>query len=304
MKITQQGKAFFVGNTPFAKQPMDVKERIAMKKQLYQKEAMHIVSSAHKAEKKIDRSIEERQEHVQNLQAENDEAHGLLQDLRQRMRDAKEAYNVEDDSQEQKDLELLQKQYDIEKHGTMQLLTPEEQERLENMGELTEYQKLSMELYKQADHWKTKIAKNQEDMALEGRSIRSVKVDRLRSHAIIDAEKAKEEILAAAAKEAAGMLIDDAKDQIDEKAEEIQDAANDRKEEEEEEEARIEAAKEDRTREEALTESIREKIDDLTEQVLDSDETVQNMDDEIKKLMMEEKLLAEDLKGLTMDVAL
>ena len=38
MKVTQQNKAFFFGNTPFGNKEMDMKERIAMKKQLHQKE--------------------------------------------------------------------------------------------------------------------------------------------------------------------------------------------------------------------------------------------------------------------------
>ena len=180
-------------------------------------------------------------------------------------------------------------------------LTDEEKKRLKEMGEMTEYQKQSMELYAQADHWKTLISDNQEEMALGGRSVRQIKVDRLRSHALIDAQKARDEIMEAASKEAMGLLVEDAKQNIEEKAEEIQEAAEKREEKEEEKEERIEAAKEDREAAEEATEAIKENIKELTENVVEGEDLVREIDVEIKKILEEEKLLLEDLKGLNVN---
>lgn len=61
--------------------------------------------------------------------------------------------------------------------------------------------------------------------------IRNVKVERLKSQVMAEAQRAKEEIMDAASQEAIGMLVDDAKQQINDKAEEVQEAAKERQEE-------------------------------------------------------------------------
>ena len=53
MKTLQMNKALFMGNTLFGKQEMDIKERVAMKKQQRQKEAMKVVMSTHKMELRL-----------------------------------------------------------------------------------------------------------------------------------------------------------------------------------------------------------------------------------------------------------
>lgn len=78
---------------------------------------MHVVTSARNGEKKIDDNIEDIREQVRGYLKDNEEAGHFLKDIRSQMAEAKEYYQVEDDSQEQKDLELLQKQYDMMKHG-------------------------------------------------------------------------------------------------------------------------------------------------------------------------------------------
>ncbi len=301
MKI-QQNKSFFMGNTPFQKQEMTVQDRIAQKKQLYQKKAMRMVTTANKAEKAVDTNIEDIKGKIKRLQADNEEANAFLNDYKQQMAQTKEYYNVADDSQEQKDLELLQKAYDIQAHGSTELLTEEEQERLDNMGELTEYQQISMDLYKAADYWKTQLETNNQIISGEAGAIRSIQLERLKTHGMVDAEKAKESILAAASKEIEGMLIDDAREKLDEKAEEVKEAADKREEKKEEEEARIEAAKEDKKEKEELIEDIRENVTELTEQAVDSSEIMEDVNDQIKKIMQEQKLLEEDLKGLSVNV--
>ena len=302
MKISQQNKTFFMGNTPFGNQGMDVKDRIAMKKQLYQKEAMKIVSAANKSEKTIDGSLEERRGRIQELAAKNEEANANYVNARNQMLKAKEDYEIGDNDQEQKDLELLQKKYESEKPGSKVVLTEEEEKRLEAMGEPTEYQKYAMDFYKQADVWKTEMEENQKQINGESAVIRSIKIERLKQHGMVDAMEAKEKMMEAASKEAVAMMVEDAKKTVDDKAEEVKEEAEERTEKKEEQEERIEAAKENRAEAEAATEAVRENISDLTEQMTDSEEIMQDIDEEIKKVMQEEKLLEEDIKGLAMNV--
>lgn len=298
----QKNKAVFMGNLPFGKQD-DIRETVMQKKQMRQKEAMHVVTSTYRTEKKLEQeSSGKLKDHISRLDEENKEYHALVKDFKNQMKQAQEDYGVGDDSEEQKDLELRKKLYDMQQHPEKGIdLTDEEKERFSNLGEMTEYQNYAMDLYKQQDFWQTKIDDNQRVMKGETQALRQIKIDRLKTHAMEDAEKTKEEMLEAASKEIIGMLKEDAKEKIDEKAEEIKEEAEKKEEKKEEQEERIEAAQENKSQAEAVSENIRENIADMTKQATDSDEILSDMDEEIKKLMEEEKLLMEDLKGMAVD---
>lgn len=49
-------------------------------------------------------------------------------------------------------------------------------------------------------------------------------------------------------------------------------------------------------------EAIRENAQNLTQQAVDSEDVMRDVDNEMKKLMQQQKLLEEDLKGLSLDV--
>lgn len=302
MKISEQNKSWFVGNGLFGNREMTITDRIAQRKQIYEKQAMHLVTTADAGERRIDENIEKSRERIRTLIEETGEANHALKNIEQKMAEAKEAYQVEDDSQEQKDLELMQKCYDIQKHGSSAgKLTEEEKQRLADMGEPTEYQKYAMELYEQADVWKTKRESNQNKVAGEKSALRSIEISRLESQAMPDAQNVKEELMKTASKEAVGMLLQDTKEQIDEKAEKVKEEAEEKREEQEKQEERVEAVKENRTKTEVVVENNRENIEKITEQVLDSDDISQEINTEVKKILEEQKLLEEDLKGLTLD---
>lgn len=273
MKISNQNKAVFMGASLWGKQEMDVKEKIAMKNQLYHKEAMHIVAFARKGDKRIDESVEKIRERVRILQEENEEANGFLTDIKAKMAQVKVDYNVADDSIEQQDLELMQKAYEAKKPTSGIELTDEEKERLYRMGEPTEYQKLSMELYEQADYWKEGMAKNRLEMSANTSVIRDVKRERLKSQAMVNAEKTKEELLEVASKEAISVLTEDVQEKMEEKAEEVKEAAEKKQEKKE-------------------------------EQAVKNEDIKKDINAEIKKILEEEKLLEEDLKGLAVDTTL
>lgn len=296
MKVIQQNKAVFFGNTFLGNAGGDRKEQIARKKELHKKEAMNVVTTAFRTEKKMEEEGEGKlNEHIQMLQKENEGYNSFVNDLKSQMKQLQEDYGVADDSQEQKDLEILKKLYD------QSSLTKEETERLSEMGEQTEYQKQSLELYAQADDFKTKMADNQKQISGDTKAIRSIKISKLKSKAMIEAQQAKDKMMEAASKEAVSMMIQDAQQTIDEKAEEIKEEAEKREEKNKEQEERIEAAKESKTEAEAAAENVREHIDEMTKQILDSDDITRDMDEDIKKIMEEEKLLLEDLKGITLD---
>ncbi len=299
MKIMPQNKAVYLGDFSGNNQNMSIKDQIARKKQLHQKEAMHTVSTVHKSEMKLDGNVEKIRENIRQLQDKIKSHQAYLQENRQKMAQAKEDYDVADDSQEQADLELLMKAYDIEKHGSSAgKLTEEEEKRLENMGEQTEYQKLAMEAYVNVDFYKTEIERNNLERYASAFVVRMIDLERLKSHGMVDAEKSAEELMAAASDGAISMLLDDAKETLDTKAEETKESAEKQNEKEEELEKRIEAARENRAEAEAAAENAKENAASLTEQALTSDNMMQDIEGEVKKIIEEQKLLEEEIKGI------
>ena len=87
MNIVQQNKSVFMGNSFFGRQDMDIKERIAMKKQLHQKEALHVVGVTNKSEKKLDAKVEEMRNNIRKLQDENRSANAFYQEYQQKKED-------------------------------------------------------------------------------------------------------------------------------------------------------------------------------------------------------------------------
>ena len=222
MRIENQGKALFMGDSFYFKKAPKIQDKAAMKKGIYWKQAMHGVTSVNQAEKRMDASIADIKENVRLLQKEREEADAALNDMERKMQQAKVDYDVADGSQEEKDLELLKKQFDIAHHRISGTLTKEEQKRLEEM-ERTDYHNLSMEFYEQADYWKEKLGDISKQMDASSYVIRRVRSMRLESDAMEEAKRAKEELLEAASKETVGILKDEAVDALDEKAEEIKD---------------------------------------------------------------------------------
>lgn len=301
MKIFNENRPFFMGNVFSKNQEMDIRQKVAGKKRFYEKEAMHIVNNTRKGEQKIDKSIETIKDQIRMLEEENEEANSFLRDIKAKMAQAKEEYGVEDGSIEEQELQLRQKIYDAKTDPSIKI-TEEEMQRYLELGEPSDYQKVSMELYKQAGEWEEKMADIKNKLAGNNSVIRDVKIERLKSHAMVDAMKAKEELLEAASKEAVRALLEESKEKIDEKAEEIQETAEKREEKKEEEKERIEAAREDKTEAEAVAENNRKNARNLTEQAVKSEDIVRDIQSEVQKILEEEKLLEEELKGLTVNI--
>lgn len=300
MQISNDKKFFLMGNEPLSKD-MTLQERIENRKGLYAKQAMHLVTSADKAEKQIDKNVAEHNTRIEELLDELEKANTSVRELQNGMEQLKEEYGIEENSKEQQDLELMQKAYDARNPLSGVKLTEDEIEKLATLDEPTEYQSRAMEMYEAAAHWKEDAEGYKQEMRGEIAVIRSVKIQRLKMQGMADAQRAKEELLEAASKEAMGMLIEDAKSQIDKKAEETIEAAKEQQEKKEVQEERIEAVKENKSEIESVVEQNRERVENMTEQVVSGQDISSEMKAEIKKIIEEEKLLEEDLKGLLMD---
>jgi hypothetical protein len=116
-------------------------------------------------------------------QKEVNRLNGLKEEL-------KETYAVEDDSREQKDLELLEKR-DLGK----ETLTKEEEDRLANMGPLTDYQKQALDYDKAVAEFQKRADNARNDSINENSTITAIKLELLKDSPMVEAKKAAEEIL-------------------------------------------------------------------------------------------------------------
>ncbi len=297
---------------------------IARKRKEAQEKAMKIVGDAWARDQKTDQSIAKRRDHYEEMKAEVVEYNKELSRLQTAEEDLKEEYQIDPESQEQKDLELLKKQKDIEK-GLLgkNALTAEDEERLAELGNqpLTEYQRRALDYYDQAGVYQVRKneaeAKMKDDQA-DIRSIHQALLDRKRTP-MEEAQEAREEIMEAASKDIIGMIREDGMENIDEAQEENEEKAEETAEKQEKEEEHLEEVKEQRAIQEAFIEGTKEAVERAEEVVrrnenkapeLDIDEILEynsgsNVSADVSKSLDELKfsmnILEADLKGIKVD---
>ncbi len=297
MKIGQQGKSFFMGDSVYWYKDAKIREQTAMNKGLYQKQAMRGIAGVYDSEKRMDKSLGQIRDRLRALQEDSDKADACLQEINRKMAQAKVDYNVEDGSQEDQDLDVLKKEYDINHLRIQGELTEEEEQRLKKIKP-TDYQKYSMELYAQADYWKETLDANRKERYVANYVIRKTNQKRLEKDPMVDAQKAKEQLMEAAAKEAAAMLKEEALSTLEERAEELQEASEARKENREEKEAQLQAAKQKKEEAEVSAEKVRKDAAETAQSDVPNDTAAREIEAQIKKVLEEQKLLEEELKGL------
>ncbi len=287
------------GNSVFAGDLNQKLDPIAQKKKRAQQQAMQIVGDAFEGDRKIDRDMEARREKIRVLQEEIQKAQSEVNDMEAKRKALKEVYGIQDGSTEQKELDLLEKASDAALSFKEIRLTREEREEVERIKAdgLTEYQKRSLEMKEYSDYYEKQIHEMQTQIKEEDMMLRSAKLERLKSSPMVKAEKQADAVMEAAGEEIIGMLIEEAKEKIDEDLEEKKEAAEKVQEEKEQQEAVQEKAKEKRKEQEELTEVITESV----QQMQGNDNQMDELQEEVDKVLDKLKLLQEDLKGAAID---
>ena len=270
--------------------------KLLQKKKEAQEKAMKVVGDAFESDKQIDNDLRERRDKIASLEQENQKLQSQINEISERQDDLMAQYGITADSQEQKDLELLRKK-DKWLKGEGETLTKEEFERvsqLESEG-LTDYQKRQREWDAEKKHFQKDIDKNNEEIFLENAIIRGTKLERLKHSPMVKARKEAEAILDASSKEIIGMIMEEAKDTIDEKNKEEQEKAEKLEEKQEEQETFIEKQKEKREENEELLENM------PMQEMIQMGQLKEEIKQEIKNIISEMKLAAEDIKGAVVD---
>lgn len=298
-------------------------DSILMRKQKAQGRAMKVIGDAWAGDKKINEGIEESKNRIRELQADIDEDYEFVEKCEAHKAQLMEEYGVEADSQEQKDLELLEKKNQSMTNPNI-CFSEEEEARLAELEDMprTEYQQRCLDIDESADVYRSRINKAQREIIGQHASIRAVRQEKLKKDPMVGAQKEAKEIMEAASQEIIGMLAGEAQDHVQETLEEKQEEAKDKAEEEEEQEEKIEEVRENR---EELQEQLElERTENRETQKAESEqrENAREQEEllenaagyssggtsfsseaqaEIKELLQKMKLLEEDLKGAKVD---
>ncbi len=353
----QKRNTIFMGDLNVKKDP------ITQRKQYAQQKALKMVGDAWDGDRKIDQNIQDIRDKLRQLEDEYVENLGYIAEGEAQKEQLRQQYNVAPDSQEQKDLELLQKKADYMRHPDEVTLTEEERARLkaidgrppetkeevellqrkadaEKFGleaewteeeeallkemegvPLTEYQErcLKIDGYQKIYETRNDVIKDQ--IAGYNGSIRATRLERLKFHEMEKAQKKAEEVMEAAGKEIIGMLMEEAKDHVDEEMEETKEEAEEKAEEEASQEEKIEERKEDTAeleqrideahRENEAREELRREAEERSREdavllgdIMEAGMGTGSLSDvkfDVKNMLHKMKLLEEDLKGSIVD---
>lgn len=322
------GKSIFLGDVFGEKDKDSLKERVDEKKELALKQARKIIEDAWKGDIRQAESIDDVRKMKEELLLEKAEINGKLHGINEQKDDLKKQFGVEDDSTEQKDLELLCK-YQDNLLGEYKEFSKEEIERLEELQteERTEYQKRYLKLNGSVGSLKlSQMLKDRQIRAIS-EVITDASIEQLKDQSMVKADKAAEEITSAASEQIKEMIADEAveKKEKEEKEEEIEKEEKleaEQKKIEEKEEIEKEIQREEQIEEQIQEqkEQVKENIKDMI-QILSGELNLSRLETElkteyymdtktdivhkqIKKIMEDNSLISEDIKGLEIDLGI
>ena len=310
-------------------------DALAQRQALARKQASKIVGDAFAGEKKIDAGIQGMRDHSDMLRKDNLKAGDEITATKALIDDARKLHGIEEGSEEDRELELLRRAGSPE---ALLSMSDEEQSKVKEIKErgLSQSQLDFMEhtgaYFDQIAGLEKQMAENDAVIRANGGAERQIKIERLKTDPIRDAEAEADAIMDEANKDMIDSLFAEAKDHIDEEREKAEEAAEEKAEEEAEQQEKIDAVKEKKAEQEALAEAIREKLrenEDATsgathqnrdqgshlQEILDTANTqnpaapdladIKEVQDQINakvnKVLDKLKLIPEDIKGVKVD---
>ena len=267
----------------------DTQSQIEARRNNAKKQALKVVSDAWKSDNKSADSIADMEGLKQSKVSEMNEIRAKMKDIENTKKSLQEEYGVADGSQEQKDLELLEKYQNNMNGSSYDQFSDEELSRLKELqnAPLTEYQKKVLNLN-----------------SMKGQVSVDATLEQLKSRDMEKASDAADEIMDSANKEILGMLIEEGKNNADEKVEEEKEKAEEAADKKEEQDKQIEEAQEKRKNQEEIIEG-QQNADQLEQDVSMQKQNISKMDEaqkNIQKILKEKNLVNEDLKGIEIDL--
>lgn len=266
-------------------------------------QAMKLINDAWNRDDGLVKNIQDLNDNKANQVAKKQE---LLAQMK-RIDDTKEAlrkeYGVSKDSDDQKDLELLEKYQNNKTGASYDDFTDEEIARLKELQNqpLTEYQKKILELNGVKDGLDIETQRIDEKLMGMTISILMAKTDQAASQDMINSQYAADQVLEAAEKDIMLKLINDGKETVDDKkAEEKADKAEEKKEESQTDDAKTKTEKDNENI--IKGESEAEQIEQNYKIKSQSVDNVAEVQKQIQQIMKDNNLINEDIKGIDIDL--
>ena len=205
----------------------DTQSQIEARRNNAKKQALKVVSDAWKSDNKSADSIADMEGLKQSKVSEMNEIRAKMKDIENTKKSLQEEYGVADGSQEQKDLELLEKYQNNMNGSSYDQFSDEELSRLKELqnAPLTEYQKKVLNLNSMKGQVSVEADRKQFEVNALTASISDATLEQLKSRDMEKASDAADEIMDSANKEILGMLIEEGKNNADEKVEEEKEKA-------------------------------------------------------------------------------
>lgn len=272
-------------NTVFAGDLNMNQDPIKSRRELAQKKAYQVVSNQQKADNEFTMEVKLYRERLKELEISASNSQEEIASIRNSKKEMMEDYGLTEDSKEHKNIELLKQR---EKYG-MDSLTEEQKKELEKNGPPTEYQKAVMEFDSIIEVHQNLYREASKEMSEVNRKIESLIQAMSFSTAMLDAKEEAANIKKKATEEEISMLVNEAKDHIDETMEEEVEKAEERAEE-------METGKAEGTQ--GLE---NQEVQDVSSAIQDATGELSKLDKELHVILKENNVLDEDLKGIKVD---
>lgn len=280
----------------------NTKTAIDKKRELVKKQAMKIIGDALNQDNKALDSINDMYDKKSESLEKLNDIQSKLKDIDNKKESLRLEYGIDADSEEQKDLELLEKYQNNINGAAYDDFTEEEINRLKELQNepRTEYQKKALMLNSSKDKMYLEIKKIENEIIGMTESISMAEIELNKSQNMLKATESANGIIEASEDEILGMLIKEGMDNIEEKMEEELEKAKEAAEKKAEEEEKIEERKEQKEFLEKQEEV--EKLEHKITTNRQSDTNVAKAQNEIRRILEENNMINEDLKGIDIDL--
>ena len=291
------GSLLFAGNLNLPQAPA---EKIGAAR----KQAMKLVMDAFDKDRGTDRSLDEIRENRADAEKDLAERQDRVRSIKEKVTNYAKDHGITEDSREQKDLELIRRVRDYKREDMasalqdpLGCLTDDERERYGNVMEkgLTEYQKLALDADDEIHNARIEIDQDKQMVEAYNSAIRGIKLESLKDQSMVKAQKGKDEIMQAAAKDVISSIVQEAVRHIDEEIEETREEAEEKAEKQAEEKEKAAKREEEKKEKEILEGEA--KLERLNSQSVSADQQGQ-VNTEIQNILNKLSLLEEDIKGI------
>lgn len=289
-----------------------VDRNVESRKNNARRQAWKLVSDAWKKDEDLQKSKRKVSDAMKSKRTEINDENEIIKEIKEQKEALKKEYGIEDDSEEQKTLNLLCK-YQNNMHGlAYDSFSEEEREKLKNINtaDLTEYQKRILTLNSKEIVSKTKIEDNKKILEVYTHVRRDLIQTELKSQNMVKASRASDEIKELANKDLVSFLVSEVKNKIDEENKEKQKEIQESKEKKIEEQRNSTNMK-DKSRE-LRDEKEKEDVIFNSSNAMKQISSIEGQKNENKRMseiqiqiegvLKENQILNEDLKGIEIDL--